>query len=255
MQVIANLQKGATVPMSLPPDADKTSVPGIYVWASEPNAQGVTFYLLQEGNYSYLEIPVAEIRYPHFPAWRSPASPRELIQSVRVPYQMTNNDHAPERARAIGEIITLAASFADVLNEGVQDQIKALEERRAKERAEYEERQKQRQAEREAYMAEQAKRRAMLKLREAHLFELVKWQLGERMKCTRDGYRQTNYVHGTIDHVTETSLHITTEKGKAMRLALKDINRMWMRDGDSRKFTVLYTAGDEQKEEVTNDEH
>lgn len=236
----------------LPPDAEPLGVSGSYVTVNTDNPRfGFEYFHVREGTYRWNRTHVCTVRNPDVPRWRAPA-PHELRSTIFIPGGGT---YGADDARCHAEIINMAAAFLDSLNESVADQIRIIEERAERERKEYEER---RAREREAALArraEEAKRRLQLDARGNHIFELIKWQLGEKIKLTRDGKRAT--VFGTIDHVEPSFMNITTEKGKFMRIVFRDVNKLWIKEGSARRYSVLYTAGDEpditetKEEEVT----
>ncbi len=61
-------------------------------------------------------------------------------------------------------------------------------------------------------------------------------------------------MFGTIDHVEESYMNITTEKGKFMRISFRNINRLWIKEGSARRYDDLYRAGDEPAINETENE-
>ncbi len=242
----------------LPPYAEPLSIPGFHAhWEAGQHWQeqrSLTFFLLEQkpehpariGSYR-----VAEIVFPATPTWRVPRADelRYLIQPSG------GQNFKPDQIRAVTEVLTIAADVCDVLATTVQHKIAAIEKAREAERLEYERRQRERDAERQRALAERQAARARETQREAHLYELMKWHLEDRIKCRRDGFKQNSHPQGTINSVDERGMNITTEKGKPMRIDFKLVNCMWLKDVDSpRSYDVIYTAGDEVKEEVTSDD-
>lgn len=236
---------------TLPIDAEPLSVPGFYVWATEPTSYGLSFFILRESEHSWQsfgEFLVAEILFPRAPTWRTPTVD-ELMPTARL----RHHDRIDEQmVHVLGEVMILASIFMASLQGDIAEllaQAKALQERQERERAEARERAEKERAE---YAERQRRYAALQAARTTHLFEMLKWQLGEKIKLTRDGKRAT--VFGTIDSVWERGMHITTEKNKPMDITLRDINRLWIKHGDSRRYDVIYKTGDEPiPEEVKND--
>lgn len=191
-------------------------------------------------------VDAAEIRYPVIPSWRPPR-----IEEIRYLVQTRGGQYGPDTLLALSEIYELAAEMVSVLSEGVSDQIAELQKAAEIAEAERQKRIIEAEKDRALRMEQMRIQRETERLRQVHLYDAMKWQIGEYMKCRRDGYRPTSLPQGTIDRVDERGMHITTEKKKYMFIEFRLVNKLWLRD-EGRVYNVVYEAG--QESEVKNDD-
>lgn len=235
--------------IQIPADAEPLKEEGLYAWAETHMGRQITFYLLrQRGNQYADRHKVGEILLPEPPRWREP-SLQDL--SCRISFWSVSSV-GRDFVAGYAEILEMIAHFASVIESTYEDLRKQAEEAEAKREAEYAERRRQQKLEWEERRKADRRRQLKADSRRKYLFDLMKWHLGDRIRCTRDGYRST--VFGTIDKVDERGLHITTEKGKYMFIEFRLVNKMEIKDPDSpRKYDKIYKPGDEpdiQEEEV-----
>lgn len=155
-------------------------------------------------------------------SWHGPWSE----QTDEPEYGYINHDSYRTRgmsavdARALGEVLALAASFVEALDREKADEL-AEQVRR---RAEYLHKQIQ---------EEEAKEQHRLKLKED-----VQWYIGQKFKLRRKGYRAT--VFGVIDRITDTTIFTTSERGVKMTTDLESLEELHIMYEGEKRYTKVY---------------
>jgi cell division septum initiation protein DivIVA len=123
-------------------------------------------------------------------------------------------------ARALGEVLALAASLVEALDREKADELTEQARKR------------------EAYLRqkiqeEEAKEQHRLKLKED-----VQWYIGQKFKLRRKGYRAT--VFGVIDRITDTTIFTISERGVRMTIDLESLEELHIMYEGEKRYTKVF---------------
>jgi hypothetical protein len=128
----------------------------------------------------------------------------------------------PRNAAAVAKALSVAAEYADRLNEAVWWDL--AEQERAKHEIT------------ERVLLEAADVQKKLEA----IRDKIQLYIGQTFKLQRRGYKAT--VYGTIDSVSDRKLHTTSERGVPMLTELLDLETMHIKYDGEKRYTKVFPA-------------